>query len=387
MTVLNKAKINLYTGKVFPSPASATLLRAFRSANIEMSDSGPSTWSMTFQAVRTDSGTDFAILAQSQLTAYSRVILSASVGSKSYVLLDGVITSIDTHIGRGNQPDTISLKGSDLSALMDLHQKSIPWPCMPDMAIVAAILLQYSMYGIIPIVIPTMISASQGPGEVTQQQRGSDLNYIMNRTRQNGYIFKVIPGPTPGANFAYFGPPLREAQRLMAPECEPLNVSSSPLCNVEDIVFSVNAEAPTMWGGMVLDVADQDSMLVPVASLVSLLMPPFSTSPMITTNIPWVHFKLMEESNLDPIQALVMLQGRTDESAGKTVTATGSIDVERYGSMLYAPGVVSVRGAGTHHDGKYSISQLSSAITPDTFKQTFTLQREGMGSTISRVSG
>jgi hypothetical protein len=138
---------------------------------------------------------------------------------------------------------------------------------------------------------------------------------------------------------------------------------------------------------MVLDVADQDSMLVPVASLVSLLMPPFSTSPMITTNIPWVHFKLMEESNLDPIQALVMLQGRTDESAGKTVTATGSIDVERYGSMLYAPGVVSVRGAGTHHDGKYSISQLSSAITPDTFKQTFTLQREGMGSTISRVSG
>jgi hypothetical protein len=154
--------------------------------------------------------------------------------------------------------------------------------------------------------------------------------------------------------------------------------------NVQTINFSVNHETPAMWGGMVMSEFFGD--IVPVASIPGMVLPPFATSPSIISNFPWSHFKLMEESTVDAVQALVLLQGRTNVSSEKAVTASGTVDVERYGGLLFAPGVVTVRGAGHHHDGKYTVSGVTSDITPEHFKQEFTLNREGMGSTVSMVS-
>jgi hypothetical protein len=317
--------------------------------------------------------------------AYSRICLTASTGKQLYVLLDGLITSVEVTPGTGSTPDTIVVTGDDVCAAMTIHEKSIPWPCMNDSAIVLAILAQYAVYGIIPIVIPTVFSASQGPTEVTQQQRGTDLDYINNRASMNGYIFRMVAGSTPGVNYAYFGPPLRTVQRFVSHVCPTLNGAPFPMGNVEGLKFTVNHNAAEQWGGVVLDVADQDSMLMPVASLPGLNLPPFATSPAALVNMPWVKFKLMEESTVDPIQAFAMLQGRANQAGERTVTVEGTVDVERYGGLLFSPGVVSIRGAGHHHDGKYMVSSVSSDITPEHFKQSFSLSREGMGSTIAAV--
>lgn len=379
------AKIGLHTGKMFLSPASSMLLEAFRSAQIQSSDTNPTSFSMTFQLERTASGSDYKLLTSTTFAAYSRICLTVEKSGQNYVLLDGLITSTEMSPGYGNTPDTIVVQGSDLTAAMALHEKSIPWPCMNDAAIVLALLAQYSIYGIVPITVPTVFSASQGPGEVTQQQRGTDLDYINNRAQMNGYIFRVIPGNAPGLNYAYFGPSLRSVRRFVAHECPTLNVGPFPMGNVEKISFSTNHEAPTVWGGMVMDVVDQTSALVPIASIPGLMLPPFAAMPAILANAPWTHFKLMEESTVDPIQALVLAQGRSDQTSEKTVTVSGSVDVDRYGGMLCAPGVVSVRGAGHQNDGKYMVTAISSDITPEHFKQTFTLNREGVGSTIASV--
>ena len=94
---------------------------------------------------------------------------------------------------------------------------------------------------------------------------------------------------------------------------------------------------------------------------------------------------LMEESNVGPIQALALLQGRSNRAAEQSVTVQGKLDVERYGALLCAPGIVTLRGAGTTHDGQYMISQVSSDVTPESIKQSFTLNREGTGSMVSHV--
>jgi len=381
----HQTKIGLYTGKVIATPASSELMEAFRSAHIESSDSGQATFALTFQLARNSTGSNFTIYDNSDLTPYSRIIMTASIDAQSQILIDGLITSVDTQPGTGNNPDTITVKGSDLSAAMQMHEKSIPWPCMPDFAIVMALLAQYAFYGIIPIAIPTIVTAAQTPGMVTKQQSSTDYDYIMQLAQANGYIFRVIPGLTPGQSFAYFGPPLRAVMRFVAPQCKTLNLAPTPMGNVQKMNFSVNAEAPEMWGGMVLDVVDQDSLLVPVASVVPLL-PPFAMNPALPMNLPWVKFKLLEKSKNGPLTSLALIQGRTDLSAGKYVTAQGTVDVERYRSMLSAPGIVSIRGAGTHHDGKYCVTHLISEITPESFKQTFTLNREGTVSNITMVS-
>lgn len=377
--------IGLHTGKVFLSPASPALTEAFRSAQIQASDRDPTTFSMTFQLKRTELGADYELLLGSTFAAYSRVCLTANTAKQNYVLLDGLITSTELTQGSGNTPDTIVVQGRDLTAAMDLHEKSIPWPCMNDSAIVLALLAQYAIYGMVPITVPTVFSASQGPGEVTQQQRGTDYQHISSLASRNGYIFRVIPGNAPGLNYAYFGPSLRNVQRFVASVCPTLNVASFPMGNVESIKFRTNHEAPTMYGGMVMDVVDQTSALMPIASIPGLLLPPFAQVPAIIQNMPWTHFKLMEESTVDPIQGMVLAQGRSDTTSEKTVEANGTVDVERYGGVLTAPGIVSVRGAGHTNDGKYLITGVSSDITPEHFKQTFTLNREGVGSTIAAV--
>jgi hypothetical protein len=49
------------------------------------------------------------------------------------------------------------------------------------------------------------------------------------------------------------------------------------------------------------------------------------------------------------------------------------------------PGLVGVRGAGLMHDGLYYVSQVTHRITPDSYKQQFTLTREGFGTTVPEV--
>ncbi len=45
-----------------------------------------------------------------------------------------------------------------------------------------------------------------------------------------------------------------------------------------------------------------------------------------------------------------------------------------------------MRGAGYEHDGYYRVTSVTHAITPTSYKQNFTLAREGLGSLVSGVS-
>jgi hypothetical protein len=101
---------------------------------------------------------------------------------------------------------------------------------------------------------------------------------------------------------------------------------------------------------------------------------------------------LLQRRNLftDPrygyMQAYVDAQAQTDTSTDRAVTAQGELDTLRYGSILDAPGLVDVRGAGRSYDGRYRVSTVTHSLARGSYKQAFTLVREGTGSTISRVA-
>ena len=63
----------------------------------------------------------------------------------------------------------------------------------------------------------------------------------------------------------------------------------------------------------------------------------------------------------------------------------GELDVFRYQGILSLPGLVGVRGAGYEHDGYYYLTSVTHSITPTSYKQSFTLAREGLGSTVPGV--
>jgi hypothetical protein len=67
------------------------------------------------------------------------------------------------------------------------------------------------------------------------------------------------------------------------------------------------------------------------------------------------------------------------------VSATGSLDVLRYGRVLKARGLVGVRGAGVAYDGLYYVQSVKSSLKRGEFKQSFTLTRNGLISITPRV--
>jgi hypothetical protein len=67
------------------------------------------------------------------------------------------------------------------------------------------------------------------------------------------------------------------------------------------------------------------------------------------------------------------------------VTGTGTLDVLRYGRPLRARALVGVRGAGMAFDGLYYVRSVTHDIKRGEYKQSFTLGRNGLISTVPRV--
>jgi hypothetical protein len=69
----------------------------------------------------------------------------------------------------------------------------------------------------------------------------------------------------------------------------------------------------------------------------------------------------------------------------EAVTGEGSLDVVRYGRLLKARQLVGVRGAGLAYDGLHYVKSVTHTIKRGEYKQSFTLSRNGLISTLPRV--
>ena len=67
------------------------------------------------------------------------------------------------------------------------------------------------------------------------------------------------------------------------------------------------------------------------------------------------------------------------------VSANGTLDVLRYGGVLKARRLVGVRGAGQPFDGVYYVKSVVHNIKRGEYKQSFTLGRNGLISTVPGV--
>ena len=67
------------------------------------------------------------------------------------------------------------------------------------------------------------------------------------------------------------------------------------------------------------------------------------------------------------------------------MTASGSLDVLRYGRVLKARKLVGLRGAGTAFDGLYYVNSVTHQIKRGEYKQDFELSRNGLVSTVGSI--
>jgi hypothetical protein len=60
------------------------------------------------------------------------------------------------------------------------------------------------------------------------------------------------------------------------------------------------------------------------------------------------------------------------------ISGNGSLDVMRYGKLLYSRMLVGVQGAGLAYDGMYYVDSVTHNIKQGEYKQNFTLSRDGL---------
>jgi hypothetical protein len=366
--MLKGVHVTLLAGPVVPVPAPKVVLDALQSVKVTSSTAtGASGFELTFTfSARSVLNTIF-LLAGGQ-TPMLRVMVIVTINSVPQVLADGVMTNHQIQPGTGGGASTLVVIGKDLTKVMSLVDFSgLPYPAMPIEARVALIVAKYAAFGLIPFIVPTLFTDVPVPTDRIPSHEGTDLAYIERLAREVGYVFYTEPGPVPGTNIAYFGPPIKIGIPQPA-----LNVDMDAHTNVESLSFQFETSEATLPVVLIQNALTRFPIPIPIPNI-NPLQPPLGVVPAPITNLP----KLHDTARLSPPQALARGVAEAAKSQD-AVSGTGSLDVLRYGRVLRARQLVGVRGAGLAFDGLYFIEQVTSTIKLGAITQDFRLSRNGI---------
>ena len=266
-------RLTVLVGPTVPLPAPLILSESFAEAKVTHADAGRSGFQLTFKAGRGGPlGTlDYPALVLPLLRAFNRVILLATFGVVPKVLMDGIITRSELQPGDRPGQAKLVVTGEDVAVMFDLKERSAEHPAQDETIIANKIMLSYAQYGIVPLVIPPPVIDPPIPIERIPVQQGTDLDYLEQMASRHGYVFYISPGPLPGMNTGYWGPPVRIGLPQRA-----ITVNMGAETNATLGAFQTNALAPTMVEGQVQD--RTTNRTIPVRTFGS-LRPPLATQP------------------------------------------------------------------------------------------------------------
>jgi hypothetical protein len=375
--MINSIKLSLLMGPV-PIPVPDFVIEALSMVKVELgSGNTQSGFELTFD-VPLNSKIYALFLGVGAVGAggvpFMRVVLLATVNGRSESVVDGVATDIEAQPMDGGNARLI-VKGKDLTALMDmLDMTATPFPAMPPSTRVLLLLAKYAAFGVVPQVIPAVVDDPPLPTEQIPQQQGTDYQYIQQLATDAGYVFYLEPGPTPGLSRAYWGPEIRVGLPQPA-----LTTGMDALANVEKLSFRFDREAKSIPIVFFHESQSHLSIGLPIPDITPMnpplgLVPPL---PVRTVNLD----DTGRLSSLSALMAGIAYAGQTSDS----VFGNGRLDVVRYGRLLKSRQLVGVRGAGLPYDGLYYVKSVSHDIKRGEYKQSFTLARNALISTLPSV--
>jgi hypothetical protein len=365
---LGGVHLTLLIGPTVPLPVPPVVMDALTGVEV-MSRSGQrGGFRLTFTLTNRSPLHTILLLSGGSLSPLMRAVIVATIRGVPEVLMDGVITH--HAIAPGSQPgqSTLTLTGEDLTAVMDLKpQDGMLYPGMPFELRVLAILAKYAMYGMLPLIIPTLLMDVPIPTDRIPTHQGTDLAYINLMARQAGYVFYVEPGPVPGTNTAYWGPEIKIGIPQPA-----LNLDMDAHTNVEALSFNFDNTTVTQPTVYIYIKELKTSIPIPIPDI-NPLQPPLGLIPPLRQR----ETRLTNTANRSA--AAAAMQGMAESArSSDAVTASGSLDVLRYGRAIRARQIIGVRGAGLAFDGLYYVKSVTSTIKRGEFKQSFELTRNGL---------
>lgn len=373
--ISDPVRLTLMIGPAVPIPVPQVVLDALTELEVTTTDGKASGFQLKFTLSNNSPLHTIFLLSGGSPVPLIRVVILVTINGMPEVLMDGVMT--DHRITPGADPghSVLTVTGEDLSRVMDyLDFSGTPFPAMPPEARVALILLKYLAFGVVPMVIPSILIDVPIPIQQIPRQQGTDLCYIRTLADRVGYVFYVEPGPAPLTSVAYWGPQIKVGVPQPA-----LNVAMDAHTNVESIQLGFDSENKKLPILYIQEPNSKAPIPIPIPDITPLnpplgLIPPF----------PKGTFPITGTAKLTPVQAALIGLAKASQMSD-SVSATGSLDVVRYGRVLKARKLVGLRGVGPAFDGLYYVKSVTHKIKRGEYKQDFTLARNGLLSTIPRV--
>ncbi|TBO55167.1 hypothetical protein EYS09_34690 [Streptomyces kasugaensis] len=358
--------LSLYLGPKLARLVPQDVVEALLSAQITSTAGERSGFQLAFDLTKKGAIVQ-RLLPEGYFDPKTRVILTVAVQGTPVVLLDGVI--VRHEVGTSNQPGqtTLTVTGEDLTLLMDLEERTDRYPNLAPSQRVERILGKYADYGIDARIIREQIPQPPREQVRVDYQTGTDLQYVNDLARANGYTFYLDPGPVPGRSMAFWGPEQRLGQRQHA-----LNVNMDANSTVDQLTFAYDGTAREEPQARVQDpVTRQAPLLAPPD--ISPLRPPLGLRGSPALKRRTLSGTAKKDAGLAKAEAL----GRAATSAD-AISGSGSLDVTRHGYVLRPRELVGVRGAGVTYDGDYYVKTVTHNLRPGSYQQNFTLSREGL---------
>jgi len=307
-----------------------------------------------------------------------RVIIAVTVNGATEVLMDGIISKQDMTPNSAAGKTTFTVTGLDLTALMDfIDFTGIPYPALPRFVIVELILAKYAVLGVVPIALPASIPTFENPLDHFIKQAGSDYAFVSTLAKNDGAVFYLDPGPSPGSSVAYFGPDL---SKLFGGPQPALSINFDASSNIDSLNFSYDGTLATQYLVTIIEPNSKIPIPIPVPNLDILKSGLGAHTPPV--------FKVRQltpTATESPAGAAMAALAALFE-APDAISASGQLDVLRYGHVFKARQLAAVRGAGAYFDGKYYVKSVTHNIKRGEYKQSFSLARGGIGSSVSSVS-
>lgn len=367
--------LTLMIGPAFPRPVSQDVIDALISVTVTTTSDSSSGFQLQFALNNRSKLHTLFLLAGRAAVPMMRVVIVMTMNGTREVLMDGVMTNHEVQPGTDSAHPVLVVTGEDLSRVMDyIDFSGTPFPGMAPEARVLLLIVKYRVFGIRPLVIPSVLIDVPIPVDRVPTQKGKDLCYIRMLADEVGYVFYIEPGPTPGRSIAYWGPEIK----LSYPQ-KALSINFDFDTNIESVSCKFDSQGRVMPTVRIQNPFTKLPITVPVPDITP-LSPPLGLIPSIPTKFE----RVGGTAKYSPTRAALIGLTKAARSAD-SVTATGSLNVARYGRVLKARRLVGLRGVGTAFDGLYYVKSVTSRIKRGEFKQDFTLTRNGLVSTLPKV--
>lgn len=364
-----------------PLPAPPPLVKALQRIEIESSTDVASVFRIRFGMTQSP-GLDWDLAgAQYQETLFrpfSPVQIRVKIGIEiPETIINGYITSQQVLYDDEGGGSALEITGMDATMLMNLQEKVMPWPNMPDAEIAQAIFAQYL---VTPMVSPTLPALIEPEGTTTQ--RGTDIRFLRRLAQRNGYECFIQPQPQTGIDFGYFGP----ATNYPGPAEAVLNVRMGAQTNVSEFKISYDMTRPTTALAMGLDVKTLSPSTFPV--LVA------GTPPPVTGLYPFGAPMGLDDTvtrSFGPQSQPVVLPAEIGQFSAPGLSIATQAIVNRSSWAVVAEGTVdstvgilrpgstvNVRGVGLFFSGSYFVTRVSHTINCDSYTQKFEARRNAL---------